>query len=188
MPAPLLSREQVIDRLMLVFRRQGFEGASLAELSKAAGLGRSSLYHYFPGGKEEMARAALERMDTWAQEHLLIPLRGAGTPEARLEKFVAALDSLYAHGREACLLGTLVHGESRLLFQEPLRASFETLIDALAQLAVEAGVETSEARQRAEEAVLRIQGALILSGGLDDNGPFERVLASLSDQLLHSEV
>ncbi|TGQ06111.1 helix-turn-helix domain-containing protein, partial [Mesorhizobium sp. M00.F.Ca.ET.217.01.1.1] len=40
-----------------VFREHGYEGASLALIGAATGLGKGSLYHFFPGGKEEMARA-----------------------------------------------------------------------------------------------------------------------------------
>ncbi len=45
-----------------VFRRRGYEGATLSVLSRACGLGKASLYHHFPGGKDEMAaRAAATR-------------------------------------------------------------------------------------------------------------------------------
>ncbi len=55
MPAPLLPREEVLDRLAAAFRRDGYDGASIARLSAATGLGKASLYHYFPGGKQDMA-------------------------------------------------------------------------------------------------------------------------------------
>jgi TetR/AcrR family transcriptional regulator, lmrAB and yxaGH operons repressor len=184
MAAPLLPREEVVDRLMAVFRRLGYEGASLSELSKATGLGRSSLYHYFPGGKEDMARATLERLGEWVDLHLLQPLRGSGTPEERLDRVKVELDRLYASGENACLLGTLVHGESRHLFQTQLRASFSALITAFADLVIEAGVDPSIAQQRSEDAVMRIQGALILSAGLNDSEPFRRVIEHLSKDLL----
>ena len=38
MPAPLMPKEQVLDRLMDAFRDKGYEGASLSELSAATGL------------------------------------------------------------------------------------------------------------------------------------------------------
>ena len=60
MAHPTLPREEVVDRLTRVFRREGYDGASLARLSEATGLGRSSLYHHFPRGKEDMADAVFE--------------------------------------------------------------------------------------------------------------------------------
>ena len=60
MAHPALAKEEVVARLMKVFRREGYEGASLSRLSEATGLGRSSLYHHFPRGKEDMAAAVLD--------------------------------------------------------------------------------------------------------------------------------
>ena len=48
MPQALLSREDLLDRLLLVFRDRGFEGATIAEIARATGLGKASLYHHFP--------------------------------------------------------------------------------------------------------------------------------------------
>jgi AcrR family transcriptional regulator len=45
MPAALLPRAEVVARIQDVFRDRGFDGASLAEISNATGLGKSSLYH-----------------------------------------------------------------------------------------------------------------------------------------------
>lgn len=59
MPAALDEKEkaQIVGRLFIVFRDHGYEGASLADLSRATKLGKSSLYHHFPRGKEQMAEA-----------------------------------------------------------------------------------------------------------------------------------
>ncbi|HKX35432.1 MAG TPA: TetR/AcrR family transcriptional regulator, partial [Rhizorhapis sp.] len=45
-------RSDIIPVLGEVFREHGFEGASLAIISARTGLGKGSLYHFFPGGKE----------------------------------------------------------------------------------------------------------------------------------------
>lgn len=184
MPAPLLSREVVVDRLLGAFRRFGYDAASLGQLSNATGLGRSSLYHYFPGGKEEMARAVFDRVDQWAQEAVLSPIKAAGTPERRLSQIIAALDSYYGGGAEACLFGNFVVGDARVLFQDRLSGAFHQLIDGLALLAREKDIPVREAKQRAEDAVVRIQGALVVSRGLGDPAPFRRVLKQLPQDLL----
>lgn len=184
MPAPLLSRETVVDRLLGAFRRCGYDAASLGRLSNATGLGRSSLYHYFPGGKEEMARAVFDRVDQWARDSVQAPILASGTPERRLGQVIAALDGYYAGGTEACLLGNLVVGDARVLFQDRLGAAFGALIDGLARLAREKGIPAREARQRAEDAVARIQGALVVSRGLDDPAVFRRTLKRLPRDLL----
>lgn len=175
----------MVDRLLGAFRRYGYDAASLGQLSTATGLGRSSLYHYFPGGKEEMARAVFDRVDAWMHDAVLAPMHATGTPERRLAKVIAALDSYYGGGAEACLFGNMVVGDARALFQDRLSASLRSLIDGFAQLAREKeGVSAREARRRAEDAVVRIQGALIVSRGMEDPEPFRRALKTLPQHLL----
>lgn len=184
MPAPIVAYDDVVERLFAVFRKQGYAAASISQIADATGLGRSSLYHYFPGGKEDMALAVLQHVESSMRELLFTPLRGSGPPAKRLKAMIDAYDEMYDGGRDVCLLGTLVLGGSRRRFQGQLKAIFEQWIAALERLALDAGVRAKAARERAEDAVVRIQGALILAGGLDDAGPFRRTLRSLAKDLL----
>jgi len=46
-----------------------------------------------------------------------------------------------------------------------------------------AGLDETPAKQRGEDAMIAIQGALILSHGLRDFAPFQRVIQQLPRQL-----
>jgi TetR/AcrR family transcriptional regulator, lmrAB and yxaGH operons repressor len=183
MPPALLSRQEVVERLMLVIRRSGYDGASLAALSKATGLGKSSLYHYFPDGKDDMVRAVLEHLESLLQDVLFAPLRSPGPVSDRLDQMIATLDEFYRGGREACVLGNLVLGTSRTRFHRQLAAIFEMWIDALASALVDGGLPPTVARARAEDAVIRIEGALILAGAMNDPEFFGRALRHLATDL-----
>jgi AcrR family transcriptional regulator len=184
MPPALLSRQEVIERLMAVIRQRGYDGASLAELSKATGLGKSSLYHHFPAGKDDMVRAVLEHLESQLQDVLFAPLRAPGPVPDRLAQMIETLDEFYRGGREACVLGNLVLGTSRTRFHPQLAAIFDAWIDALASALVEGGLAASLARARAEDAVLRVEGAIIVAGGLGDVGVFARALRQISRDLV----
>ena len=184
MPPASLSREQVVERLMRAIRRFGYDGASLAELSKATGLGKSSLYHYFPAGKDDMVRAVLEHLEHQLKETMFVPLRAPGAVEERLERMVETLDAFYRGGREACVLGNLVLGTSRTRFRRQLASIFDQWIDAIADTLVEGGVPAPLARERAEDAVVRIEGALILAGAMNDTAYFGRWLKRMPGDLL----
>jgi len=53
-------KDQALDAALTVFWRSGYQGASLAELTKATGLTKPSLYAAF-GNKEQLYLAALQR-------------------------------------------------------------------------------------------------------------------------------
>lgn len=55
-------KEEALDKAMIVFWRQGYQGASLSDLTKAMGINPPSLYACF-GSKEGLFKAVLERYD-----------------------------------------------------------------------------------------------------------------------------
>src|SRR3546814_12698907 len=81
MPAALITREEAHARLGTLFRPHGYEGTSLSVITAATGLGKGSLYNYFPGGKDEMAAAVLAHVDDWFEREIYAPLRAAGAGE-----------------------------------------------------------------------------------------------------------
>ena len=74
MPTSKVDPDDLIDRLLEVFRTVGYDGATLSKLSQATGLQRASLYHRFPGGKKAMAAAVLAHAGAWLDTHVLAPL------------------------------------------------------------------------------------------------------------------
>ena len=91
MPAPLLSKDEVIGRLMRVFRTFGYSGATLARFSEATGLGKASLYHHFPGGKEELFHAMVTAHVKALAQRVDEALAGAATPIAGIEASTAVV-------------------------------------------------------------------------------------------------
>ncbi len=184
MAVALSSHDQVIEQISEVFRRRGYPGTSLSDIAKATGLGKSSLYHYFPGGKEEMGRAVLAHTLAWLHDEALTPLVASGDPTKRLNHTLKAINRFYDKGKKLCILGSLASGDFREPFQRKLASAFSTWIEMLAALAVEEKVPRRIARERAERVVVEIQGALILSAGRRDPGPFTRALQRIPETLL----
>lgn len=179
-----MSKGKAIPKLVDMFRQYGYEGATLARLSEATGLGKASLYHHFPKGKEEMATTVLDYLNQGLNEQVLAPLRSDLAPVERIRAMSQNIDAFYKHGQQACLLALLSVGEAHDLFQSQIQQSFSFWIESLAAVSMDAGIDPKSARQRAEDAVLQIQGALVLARGLNNATAFERVLQNLPEMLL----
>jgi Transcriptional regulator len=179
MPAALTSKKEIVEQLFTVFRDRGFDGASLADLSRATGLGKSSLYHYFPGGKEQMAEAVLEQATALIDAAIVEVAHEPQALRVRTRKIVAALEQLYQGGRAACVLGQLSTATIGTHARQNLRTAFAHWIDATACLAAESGMSQPQARVFAEDWVARLQGTLILQAAGGDTRPFKRAMNSL---------
>lgn len=181
MSATPTSKDEIVERLFTVFRDQGFDGASIADLSRATGLGKSSLYHHFPDGKEQMAEAVLNRAKILIDRELLDAARASGSLKARIRKIVAVLDHMYAGGRTSCVLGQLATCAIGPQARGSLQGAFSDWIEAIEKLAADSGLSASRARYFAEDWVARIQGALILQAANGNAGPYKRALQTLQD-------
>lgn len=179
MPAAKVDDAALLERLTAVFQRYGYEGASLTRLCEATGLQRASLYHRFPGGKEQMAEAVLEGVALWLETHVLQPLRGAGSPEQRVRQMAGQLDALYRGGERSCLLDTLSLGDAGGPFRTAVRAAAQSWLGAMEKVAREAGRSRAAARRLAEGALVRIEGSLVVARTTGSPGAFRRALDGL---------
>ena len=60
MPRPDRHRAELVAAAGRLLRRQGYSNTSVTDLLQAAGATNGSLYHHFPRGKEDLARAAID--------------------------------------------------------------------------------------------------------------------------------
>ncbi len=178
--------EEVVAKIRDVFRDYGYEGATLSRIARATGLGRSSLYHYFPRGKAAMMSSALDAVEQLLDEHIVGALEQPGSPRVKIAAMISQLDFYYEGGNAACLLGVLALSGSRAGHKNRLAEMFGKWIDALAEVAREAGLQPDLARRRAEEVVVRIQGGLVLSAGLGRADPFRRALEEIPRLLIRA--
>ena len=86
---PAIQREDIRSAARSVFARRGVRGTGLAHVAEAAGMARSSLYHYYPDKDSLLADLLQEMLE---QERLLFrsQLRAEGTPIQRLEGLARA--------------------------------------------------------------------------------------------------
>lgn len=171
-------RGAVVPVLAGVFGEHGWNGSSLAVISSRTGLGKGSLYHFFPRGKTEMAEAVLDDVDMWFQVNVFAPLQAATDARARSHEMFVQTLKYFQSGRRVCLFGAFALGMERALFGGRVAKYFTDWIDALTPVLRQLG-HGEDARGLAEEIVAGIQGALVLSRASGDHARFERLLNRL---------
>lgn len=184
MPKTVAERADILPALGEVFREHGFEGASLAVIGARTGLGKGSLYHFFPGGKAEMAEAVLAEIDAWFDANIFRPLREEEDATRAIARTLKAVEDYFRSGRRVCLVGALALTDSRDLFAGRIKRYFADWNEALAHALARAGHDKRSARALSEEALAAIQGGLVLARAMNDPAMFQRTLARLKPRLL----
>jgi AcrR family transcriptional regulator len=92
---PAQRREQLIDSALELAAREGYENLAFEAVANRAGVTRNLVYHYFPGGRQQLLEAAVHR----AGEQLSSGwVTDPGVPLG--ERLVANLNRMMDHAAE----------------------------------------------------------------------------------------
>lgn len=182
--------QKIVDKDLLialtsVFRAKGYEGTSLKELSEATGLKKASLYHRFPNGKQEMAESVFKYMAQWVEENIFSALNDESfSPEVRLKNGLAQIKTLYAGGKEICILRALSMQTGMDLFEQNISIGLNKWINAFTEVGTALQLSPKKAKEKATQTLIEIQGSLILTKGLNDITIFEKSLQNIENGYL----
>lgn len=155
------SREVLLAELAAVFLSRGYEGATFTELARATGLGKASLYHHFPGGKEEMVAVLLR--DAVAQlERMAFSRLGEARPASeRLQRFVDGFEKYVDGGERHCLVAILAQGSLGDRHGDQIAEQFRSWQQRLATVFEETGQKSKRAARSAEALLAELYGYLL---------------------------
>ncbi|TFD55605.1 TetR/AcrR family transcriptional regulator [Cryobacterium sp. Hh7] len=161
----------VVQAARNLFWDKGFDGASLAELEAATGVGRSSLYHAFGSKRGLFDAAVTDYLETVIRPRLAGLRAGPRDSSALLEYFAglarATVTQAPDSAQTGCLLVNCAAGLAA--HDEPTRAVVEAyrieLTDALRHALESAAAPSSSAAESVDERV-RTLASLSLSAML----------------------
>jgi len=130
-------RQAILDTTGALVSEQGLLSVTMSQIAEKAGIGRATLYKYFPD-VEAILLAWHERQITSHLEELAGLADQAGGAAARLEAVLEAyaLITRQAHGGHHGDLGAFLHGEERLA---PAQQRLTTMLSGLIAAAATAG-------------------------------------------------
>jgi AcrR family transcriptional regulator len=187
------TRDRLVETSAELFRKQGYSATGVKQIVTAAEAPFASLYHFFPGGKEQLGAEAIRL--SGALYELLIPAifdPAPDLPTAVRNFFAGAADHLretdYA---DACPIATIALETSSS--SEPLRQAcadvFERWIAAGAARHEDGGFTHEQARELTIAMLAALEGAFVLARALRTTEPLtiagETVASAVERALEH---
>jgi TetR/AcrR family transcriptional regulator, lmrAB and yxaGH operons repressor len=177
------SREAFITTTGELLRRQGYTATGLNEIVALSGAPKGSLYFHFPGGKAQLAAAAMTHTGaalTGAIEAILASSEDLG--EALGNLIDALASSLQASGyADGCPIATVTleaAGDCEAL-RSAATGAFDAWLAVLQTRIAAAGLDAETAARRALLVLACIEGALILARARQDLAPLQAVREEL---------
>lgn len=179
MKSPIDSRARFVETTAALLRRQGYHATGLAQVVEESGAPKGSLYFHFPGGKEELAKAALERSAEVLLTKLAATVAAAKGPAAAVRAVTSALaDELEASRfQDGCPVATVALEAAA---QVPALQAVCSAAYARWQALIEGylgstGMPIACARPLATLVLAAVEGALLLSRAHADTTPLRTV-------------
>jgi AcrR family transcriptional regulator len=171
------TRDRLVETSAELFRKQGYAATGVKQIITNAQAPFGSLYHHFPGGKEELGAAAIRT--SGALYELLIPAvfdPAPDLPTGVRDFFAGAAEHLtqtdYA---DACPIATIALETSSI--SEPMRQAcadvFERWIVAGAERHEDGGLTKEQARELTIAMLAALEGAFVLARAMRTTEPLQ---------------
>jgi AcrR family transcriptional regulator len=179
------TRERIVVESAELFRRQGYSATGVKQIVTAAKAPFGSVYHFFPGGKEQLGAEAIRHSGKLYEQ--LIPVVFDSAPDlvTAIRAFFtgAAAHMVETDYADACPIATVALEVSSS--SEPLREAcadvFESWIAAGSERHEAAGITPERSRELTIAMIAALEGAFVLARALRSTEPLEIAGALAAD-------
>jgi len=161
------TRSRLVAATNELFRRRGFNATALKDVTTAAEATTGSLYHFFPGGKAQLAEAVITESGLAYQQLFEIIADDAADPATAIADFFDGAAEVLASTDyiDVCPIGTVAREVAST--DDTLRLAtarvFDGWIDAAAKRFTAAGLAADTAHSLAATVVAALEGGFILA-------------------------
>jgi TetR/AcrR family transcriptional regulator, lmrAB and yxaGH operons repressor len=178
-------RDKIVRATAVLLRRRGYAATGVNEITELSGAPKGSLYHYFPGGKEQIAAEAITYAGGLVCKTIAELAQTSRSPAEAIRTYGQMLIGWMAQSdfADGCPLATtlLEVGPNEPAVVEAGRAAFASWIESFVGLLEHAGVPAAKARTPARSAIMMLEGALLLAR-IERNGT---AIATASEEIAH---
>ncbi len=169
------TKERIMDSSAELFRRQGYAGTGIKQILADANAPFGSLYHFFPGGKEQLGAATIRASgQLYGELFATIAMQAPDVATAVGDFFSGAAETLtetdYA---DACPIATVALEVSST--NEQLRDAcadvFDSWIAGATQYFTACGIPLQRARELSLSMLCLLEGAFVFCRALRSTEP-----------------
>jgi AcrR family transcriptional regulator len=161
------TRERIVSTSAELFRRQGYVATGIKQIVTEAGAPFGSLYHFFPGGKEQLGAETIRTSGLLYEQLIPAVFDHAPDPVSGVRMFFAgAGDHLVETNYEdACPIATvaLEVSSSSETMRQACADVFDSWTDAGASRFEAAGLDSLTARDLTIAMICALEGAFVLA-------------------------
>jgi AcrR family transcriptional regulator len=174
---PAETKDRIVGAGAELFRRQGYTGTGVKQIVAEANAPFGSLYHFFPGGKEQLAAEVIRWSGGMYAQMVLEVIAPAKNLLDLVDLFFtgAAEHLRETNYEDACPIATVALEVAST--SEPLREAtaevFDSWIDALTARFAAEGLAANVARDLSISMLMTLEGAFILSRAKRTTEPLE---------------
>ena len=179
------TKDRILETTAELFRRQGFSGTGLKQIAESARAPFGSLYHHFPGGKEQLTDDVIRWSGSMYLELFQAVVAEIPDPAAGMRAFFdgAAETLLETDYADACPIATVALEVAST--NEVLRVAtaevFDSWVSALITYFMAGGVTRRRAGELAFSILSLLEGAFILCRSMRTTEPLHVAGRDASD-------
>lgn len=181
------TRDRLVRAMSQALQQRGLHGVGLNELLAQAQAPKGVLYHHFPGGKTELAVAAIEATVAHITRALDELLAQQADPLPMLRGWFAAGLKQLERGQfeRGCPLATVALESTAqdTALRQALAQGFAAIRERIALLLARGGLPAPQAQRLAALVVSTYEGALLQARVAGHTGPMADSAAALLDLL-----
>ena len=165
------TRRRLLEAATAEFAREGYDGANINRISKAAGFAKGTIYNYFPS-KRGLMLAFIDEVSESHIDYVLEQAQREGDPGHRLERFLeAGFAFISDHLAQARVMINTLYGPD-VEFKAHVYQAYQPMFQFVSNDIITAGVSRGVFREVEPDATAALLMTIYLGAGsqVDEDG------------------
>ncbi len=177
------TKARIVEVASDLLQSNGYHAMGINQITAKGNLPKGSIYFHFPGGKEEIALAAINQGGSIVLQVLVAALEQSSSPEEYMETVVAAFAEILttSNFQKGCPVSsiTLEMAPESSAISNGVRQVFDSWHEETFRALNQLNCSHPDLKSLASLLLSSVEGALILCRAQQSTAPLENVCASL---------